>query len=445
MPAILPTDPDNPPPLRQDGEVFILGAGFSKAICDQMPTLNELGHRISQPFQQTPSFALLTPAAVKALKAGNMPGGGFEAWLSYLAEPAPFLDESERLHNAAIARELVRLGVDEIETSEHQTLTRPMPYWLGRLVTLWDRLDSTVITFNYDTLVEQAVNARRLPWLYWPKYGGELRDAVALRLLKMHGSTNWWWIPSDKVGTTVQVAPLAGEWGQPHIPTRIRGMEHFVVPPLAVKSDYYDLSITRDAWQSARESLGTASRIILMGYSAPITDLTVAALLGNYADPDVPIIVVDPNAASVVKRLSLLGLRRAEPLDGDESIRQFTENYEVEVSQRVAPSLAHLLDSIQIGSQDPVVARIEHPFTEPHLPITEVRTTDDVTRLIATQWQSGQVLADMAVKSEPIRQAIGDAASAGRRLVLQIPGQPDRAVLNIAARVHNRNLLAIES
>jgi hypothetical protein len=222
-------------------------------------------------------------------------------------------------------------------------------------------------------------------------------------------------------------------------------MEHFVVPPLAVKSDYYDLSITRDAWQSARESLGTASRIILMGYSAPITDLTVAALLGNYADPDVPIIVVDPNAASVVKRLSLLGLRRAEPLDGDESIRQFTENYEVEVSQRVAPSLAHLLDSIQIGSQDPVVARIEHPFTEPHLPITEVRTTDDVTRLIATQWQSGQVLADMAVKSEPIRQAIGDAASAGRRLVLQIPGQPDRAVLNIAARVHNRNLLAIES
>src|SRR5438445_10170757 len=99
--------PEPPPPLRQDREVFILGAGFSKAINRLMPTLDELGHRIAIPFQKTPSFRLLPPAARAALKADRMPGGSLEAWLSSLATPAPFVDSAERLHNSAIAQELV--------------------------------------------------------------------------------------------------------------------------------------------------------------------------------------------------------------------------------------------------------------------------------------------------------------------------------------------------
>src|SRR5439155_3944659 len=158
------------------------------------------------------------------------PGGNLEAWLSSLATPAPFLDESQRLHNSAIAQELVKLIVSEISGSETDTLLKPMPPWLGRLVTLWDRLGPTVITFNYDTLVEQSVNASQMPWILFAA-PDNADEGITVPLLKMHGSTNWWWIPSDRVGTSVRRAPLAGRWGKPSQPERLRGMVPFVVPP----------------------------------------------------------------------------------------------------------------------------------------------------------------------------------------------------------------------
>ena len=79
---------------------------------------------------------------------------------------------------------------------------------------------------------------------------------------------------------------------------------------MATKSDYYDLSVTREDWLTARESLQAASRVVLMGYSAPLTDLTVAALLGNYADPGVPCLVVDTHPDDIVRRLHDLGIRK---------------------------------------------------------------------------------------------------------------------------------------
>src|ERR1700730_11322468 len=135
-----------------------------------------------------------------------------------------------------------------------------MPAWLPRLGTLWDRTGATVITFNYDTLIEQAVQAAHLPWIVSPT-DDPVIESTSLHLHKMHGSINWWWIPADRVGNTVTKAGLAGSWGNPEPSERLGGMENFVVPPLAAKSDYYDLSVMREIWQSARESLTRASRL----------------------------------------------------------------------------------------------------------------------------------------------------------------------------------------
>jgi len=444
MPVIVAPDASPAGPLSVSREVFILGAGFSKAISKLMPTLDQLGHRIAEPFQRTPSFDLLPPGAIAALKQGRMPGGSLEVWLSNLATPAPFLNEAERLHNLAMARELVALIVGEIERSERDTLKAPMPHWLARLVTLWDRLAATVITFNYDTLVEQGINAAGMPWISQPQ-GGEPIQGLAVPLLKMHGSTNWWWIPSDRVGTTVQPAPLAGRWSEPLESNPIAGMEHFVVPPLATKSEYYDLNITRDAWQSARESLKAASRVILMGYSAPVTDLTVASLLSSYADPDVPCLVVDTSPTDVVDRIRLLGLNAAAPFDGEEPIRRFVEQYENDVSRTVATPLLAGWNTLDVGPDDPVVARIAGSTNEPRLPITEIQTQDDATQLIAARWQSGEDVAERAIKARELKEAIEDTSRAGRRLILKVPDQADRAVLHLARRTYARNWLAVEA
>ena len=424
--------------------MFILGSGFSRAINRLMPTLDELGHRIAIPFKKTPSFRLLPPPAQAALKADRMPGGSLEAWLSSLATPAPFLNGAERLHNAAIAQELVKEIVSEIAGSESDTLLKPMPPWLGRLVTLWDRLAPTVITFNYDTLVEHSVNGSQMPWILSPAEP-DATEGITRRLLKMHGSTNWWWIPSDRVGTSVQRAPLSGRWGKPRLTTRIRGMEPFVVPPTATKSDYYDLNITRDTWASARDALQSARRLVLMGYSAPATDLTVAALLSNYANPDLPCLVVDTSPDDVVHRLHGLGLHNAAPFHHEDPIPGFTEAYEHLVSATVAKSLLPLFEGMDISPDDPVLARVAGSSHEPRLPITAIHREDGATTFVATQWQSGDNVADMACKVAEVRESIEAAARHGRRLFLEVPGLPQRAVLNIARRVFNRNWLALEA
>ncbi len=234
MPVVVPA-PFGIPPLRMGGEVFIVGAGFSKAIGqDAMPTLDELGHRVSAPFRKTPSFNLLPAAAQDALLSDRLPGGSLEAWLSHLAVPQPFLTEPERLHNQAIAQELTELLVNEIDLSQMAAMASLAPPWLTRLVALWDRLAATVMTFNYDTLVEHAVKAARMPW-HFGQLPTELWNA---RFLKMHGSLGWWWIPTDRVGNTIYRDDLYGSWGDPVQAPLVGGMVRLVVAPLAAKSDY---------------------------------------------------------------------------------------------------------------------------------------------------------------------------------------------------------------
>ena len=54
-------------------DVVVLGAGFSKVVSARFPVTDELGH--------------LALAAARLEGRDRFPGGNFEAWLSYLAEP----------------------------------------------------------------------------------------------------------------------------------------------------------------------------------------------------------------------------------------------------------------------------------------------------------------------------------------------------------------------
>jgi hypothetical protein len=222
-------------------------------------------------------------------------------------------------------------------------------------------------------------------------------------------------------------------------------MVNFVVPPLAAKSDYYDLSVMREIWQSARESLTRASRLVFMGYSAPLTDLTVAALLSHYAARGVPCIVSDAAPEGVVDRLRRFGLADAHAYEAEQPVCQFVEEYETMVSQNVARSLIPLLHHFEPYAGDPVVARIGGDSFEPRRLVTSVATEGDVTSLIVHNWKPEEDVAELAIKGRELLDAIRQTAHSGRRLVLRVPNQPDRAVLNIAVRIYHRNLLAVEA
>ncbi|HRD99861.1 MAG TPA: hypothetical protein PLV68_01100, partial [Ilumatobacteraceae bacterium] len=62
-------------------DVLVLGAGFSKAVSGRFPLTDDLG---------TSAMALAGVSRDRPFKDGR-----FEAWLSQLAEPQPYLSQAE--------------------------------------------------------------------------------------------------------------------------------------------------------------------------------------------------------------------------------------------------------------------------------------------------------------------------------------------------------------
>jgi hypothetical protein len=57
-----------------------------------------------------------------------------------------------------------------------------------------------------------------------------------------------------------------------------------IVPPTAAKSGYYQNSSLRTQWERAAAALRGAEELVLLGYSAPQTDILVRSLLATNFD-----------------------------------------------------------------------------------------------------------------------------------------------------------------
>ena len=191
--------------------VYVLGSGFSRAISAEMPTLAELSDVVRQRLQAAGSRAL--PGAATPL-ASN-----FEQWLSYLVETPPWLSPGERYRNLAAFFDVSLAVHDVLEERQRAAVQSPCPSWLAKLVRYWHATEETVITLNYDVLVELAwlVNAAShsswyalypVPITLISSRGGgiSLGDPSGnhFNLLKLHGSLNWRYSgPDSPPGDTI--------------------------------------------------------------------------------------------------------------------------------------------------------------------------------------------------------------------------------------------------
>ena len=212
----------------------------------------------------------------------------------------------------------------------------------------------------------------------------------------------------------------------------------------AIKSDYYDLSVTRDDWLTARDALQSAGRVVLLGYSAPVTDLTVASLLSNYARPDAPFVVVDTAPTEVVDRLRKLGLRHVEAFEAADPIPAFAESYEVEASRKVAKPLALRSERELIAPEDAAIVLLKD-ISGADFPVMEITTVGDTPAISAIHQQPTADVWHRALKGPKVLEAIEDAAQHDRRLLLRIANEPDRAVLNVEQRIIYGRYLAVEA
>lgn len=229
-----------------------------------------------------------------------------ELWMTYLSENQPWLDEVSNQYNQAVSAQIRRYirGVIEARTSASMRPTRILdddlstkPPWLDILIEQWHLKRAKVITLNYDTLIERA--SANLPTVngginthdMYPPYfsvissrsrssfGFAPRELETFTYLKLHGSVNWHYSGRDDFfGETIYYSTVSS-WGQ-NIAQAERGSVQLavdktplIIPPVTEKTTYFNNETVRRMWQEASNALWSASRVFVIGYSLPISDL----------------------------------------------------------------------------------------------------------------------------------------------------------------------------
>ena len=187
----------------------------------------------------------------------------------------------------------------------------------------------TIITFNWDTLLDRALTInRKRKWDPAWGYGKTVNDVFQYdgtpkkeapskhaTLLKLHGSINWLasgntytisndFSPLDRYQDVVMMPPkmLKQEiWGGK--PTAIR-----TKPPIGNWA-VHSKELYPRIWREAESSLATAKKIVFIGYSFPTADTSVFGLIrrslavAKAKYQEYPTIhLVDPNAARLAER-----------------------------------------------------------------------------------------------------------------------------------------------
>lgn len=316
--------------------IYLLGAGFSKAISSQMPTLSELGKSLDMD-----KYPMIPGVAV----------GEIETVLTYLGVPQPWLPESDILRNRARYQDLVREIAGLLQDCVDKALLEKLPRnWLHSLVRRWHQDQASIVTLNYDTLLERAACSYndlvlggenlRLANLYpIPLTPAAMRRVPVLgptekpsfKLIKLHGSINWFYSPRATPGEPIYLGE-GNEWPdnvrRPNWKNDVRDKVPAIIPPTLDKGSYLQHDTLRSLWAQAAEALGSADTLVAIGYSLPVTDLTMRFLLEGAGGDGKKLVVVnkDPAAADHFRRL--LGHRfdvQSDP-QGEDAVPKFVSS-----------------------------------------------------------------------------------------------------------------------
>jgi hypothetical protein len=271
--------------------VFLLGAGFSRSIDLDMPLMGELPSLLD--FKEGSSAKPFCDQTFQ---------DDFEAWLSSLASVCPWVGAKEqRMRTDAFLEVLkaIQVGLIEptsriIEQYNFLAMDNDPYHWIFRLLDYWHQNRSSVITLNYDTIVEGIAK-----YYLFGRHGNKALEsdfypesqspAASFQLYKLHGSINLWSRDPLK-GSNLQFVETCNK--ETISKSLEEGYFPYIVPPLSVKDNYYGNSGLGELWQRASSRIKKADRLVVMGYSFPASDWIMKVFLRDLK-PDAAVEVID--------------------------------------------------------------------------------------------------------------------------------------------------------
>ncbi len=371
--------------------VIVLGAGFSKAVCSSFPLTDELGEMVRK---------RLAPEDKAKLPKSKFKCGRFEEWLSYLSEPQPHLTEIERLEAEALAGKIIQAIFEVLSNIQNAVLKDgSAPQWFWQFLSVIHAVQADVLTLNYDNLIESGVHSFNLPApnqllstlgiteddilaglppcadfpdrniqtgehpeggvVYGsPAYANKIiRRQSTFKLMKLHGSLSWYWLPGGGGNSTIRRWKIPGTFGELWNNTESKSIRHqelpahevFIVPPTTSKSRQLTEPAIQEIWRTAAKSVEEADRIVFIGYSMPPADNSMMGLLSDgIRDRDVQIQIVNPCGENVKKRLVRLGIspENIKLIDDENSIDIWTTSEVEHLSRQSIDTLRQDNDKI---------------------------------------------------------------------------------------------------
>jgi hypothetical protein len=440
------------PGARAGGDVLVLGAGFSRAVSGRLPLVDELGNACLE---------VGDLGRDRRVPVGGFTGGSFETWLSRLADEQPYLSVGENLENQALFERFSEAIAIVLGDDVNAALASGCPAWLNEFIRVAHQRRATLVTFNYDPLIECAVATGLLyEWgqydsVFWAEITGDVPSwppglaylaadkADTLRLLKLHGSLNWYWVPRDASGVSIARRDLPGAFGAPtpydeeDRRRRLPGRVPFVVPPSAVKSPYYRNPVIREIWQQAAERLRRAERVFILGYSLPPADLTFAGMLTDaLRGSTASLAVIDLRAELVQARLTGLGFTedRVHAFQYDSSpVADFTTWWRDEASSSLADGLGTAASATLDDPMMIVWAK------DSYAPVVTVTRNEDVLTLTTdpvstTREAAARPREDAAQPTLPTLREVIQQLTPAARIEVLTPGGQRQAIIGWAER-----------
>ena len=267
--------------------VYVIGAGFSAGLGYPLTSdlLFRLWERIDRTFKSrlTKVISFHHPG-FNPKRFSSFPN--VEQLLSEMLVNEELFDASRQYEGKFTKKDLQTLQRDLLlniadwfhELSSQVTPSDPSVPWLKRFAKrVWEE-NATIISFNWDLILDELLFAERIDAV---GYGFKKGTAEGPVLLKPHGSLNWFEAPSAQYlkdtkrelifeGNRNDSIHAFREFRAP-ISKRGRVYTPLIIPPVYLKN--FEKPVFVNLWKNCTSALSSVRKVVFLGYSLPVADL----------------------------------------------------------------------------------------------------------------------------------------------------------------------------